>query len=268
MAKASTLASYVFSSQWYLCRCYLSATEAKLSWHQLILLSSNLHASWPAESPAQQQDSLRQKVKAGLPLWEGAEDTTKHLKDNQCVFLFAILEFDSSRYHDQLPLHSPAPCAFHPSTVSYTVQSLDTEAKDIFLKFLDYRIGGQGASKSWHFVKDHNPVWAARVFGRGIKRVSLAVPRPIWQRDQPGLSRHASAVSVHVRNAWKNRPAMPRPHYRLKQQAVQQRSLMQYVDVAIFYILAVRYMPHCKSHLHASLQEISKAFRSCLRSPI
>lgn len=99
-------------------------------------------------------------------------------------------------------------------------------------------MSGQAAVNGWHFVRDHNPVWAARVFGGGVKRATLAVPRPNWNRGRPTLTRHASAVSVHVRNAWKHRPLMPRPHYRLRGRPVQSVH-MNYVDVALFYIIAV-----------------------------
>lgn len=99
-------------------------------------------------------------------------------------------------------------------------------------------VSGQAAVNGWHFVRDHNPVWAARVFGGGVKRATLAVPRPNWNRGRPTLTRHASAVSVHVRNAWKHRPLMPRPHYRLRGRPVQSVH-MNYVDVALFYIIAM-----------------------------
>lgn len=112
--------------------------------------------------------------------------------------------------------------------------------RDVHTGMLSCRIGGQRALRGWHFIKDHNPLWAARVFGQGIKRVPSVLLRPNWHRSRPVISRHASAVSIHVRNAWNNRPAMPRPHYRLKQQAIEQRAARQYVDVASFYILAVR----------------------------
>lgn len=104
------------------------------------------------------------------------------------------------------------------------------------------RVSGQAAVNGWHFVRDHNPVWAARVFGGGVKRVSLAIPRPNWNRGRPTLKRHASAVSVHVRNAWKHRPPMPRPHYRFRPRRgrpVESSVHMNYVDVALFYIIAV-----------------------------
>ena len=104
------------------------------------------------------------------------------------------------------------------------------------------RVSGQTAVNGWHFVRDHNPVWAARVFGSGVKRATLAVPRPNWHRGRPTLTRHASAVSVHMRNAWKRRPPLPRPHYRLRERPVKSVH-MNYVDVALFYIIAVKPPP-------------------------
>ena len=95
------------------------------------------------------------------------------------------------------------------------------------------------ANRGWNFLKEHNPVWAARVFNRGVRRASAALPRPVWRRGRPELTRHASAVSVHMRNAWRNRPSMPRPHYRLKTRTVETSAHMAYIDVAAFYILAV-----------------------------
>ena len=90
------------------------------------------------------------------------------------------------------------------------------------------RIGGQGAVKSWHFLKEHNPVWAARVCGERLRRMSQAIPRPSLHRAQS------------VRNAFRNRPHMPRPRYRLEQKPELGRAHMAYIDVAAFYIIAVR----------------------------
>ena len=111
------------------------------------------------------------------------------------------------------------------------------------LKRCMYRVGGLGALKSWHFLKEHNPVWAAKVCGERVRRASQAIPRPNLQR--------VHSVRA-VRNAFRNRPHMPRPRYRLEERPELGRAHMAYIDVAAFYIIAVR--PLC--HLELSLTGI------------
>lgn len=89
------------------------------------------------------------------------------------------------------------------------------------------------------FLKTHNPVWAAKVFGRVVKNSVTGVPRPGWPRRGPAASSQAQTFSSRVSSAWKNRPPMPRPSYRLHHE--EGKTIQHaYLDVAVFYLLFVR----------------------------
>lgn len=88
------------------------------------------------------------------------------------------------------------------------------------------------------FLKQHNPVWAARVFGRTVKQSASAIPRPGWTKRRPEIPLQARAFSSRVSSAWKNRPPMPRPSYRLQYHEGKTIHLA-YLDVAVFYLICV-----------------------------
>ena len=91
------------------------------------------------------------------------------------------------------------------------------------------------------FMKVHNPIWAARVFGRTAKRSVMAIPRPnrfswLRRRSEDGNS---GTFSTRMSAVWKNRPPLRRPSYRLQNHAGQTTRLI-YLDIVLLCFLLVR----------------------------
>ena len=84
-------------------------------------------------------------------------------------------------------------------------------------------------------------MWAAKSLGTLGKRALLAVVQPTWLHGRrPALSRHARAFSAHMQTAWRNRPPLPRPSYRLQSRTAATRlDGVAYFNVASFYMFLV-----------------------------
>lgn len=97
------------------------------------------------------------------------------------------------------------------------------------------RFASKAVLGTWGFARDHNPVWAARIFGSGVKRAVLAIPRP-GRHSQ--MNQHATLLAERVSSAWQQRPSLPRPNYRYQRRTDSVHLAL--LDVVAFYVIAVR----------------------------